>query len=99
MIRPACLALVALMLAPAAQAQTRPDYDRLKHAWGSCVRQSFAIQRQQIADAALAAESAFTACTTEEEAIYAAAPLNPVTERQGRIYLRGLLKRDLTAQR
>jgi hypothetical protein len=98
-IRPACLALAVLTLAPAAQAQTKADYDRLKGAWAGCVRQSFAIQRQQLADGALAVESAFTACTTEEEAIYAAAPLNPVTERQGRIYLRGLIKRELVSQR
>lgn len=100
MIRPACLALAALALVPiVAQAQTRPDYDRLKNAWGACVRQSFAVQRQQMPDGALAVESAFAACTTEEEAIYAAAPLPAETERQGRIYLRGLLKADLLRQR
>ncbi|MCP1551652.1 MULTISPECIES: hypothetical protein [Methylorubrum] len=99
MIRPACLTLAVLMLAPAAQAQTRPDYDRLKHAWGACVRQSFAVQRQQMPDGALAVENAFTACTTEEEAIYAAGPLAPDVERRGRIYLRGLLKGDLLRAR
>lgn len=93
-------ALVALALAPfVAQAQPVPDYPRLKGAWAGCVRQSFAAQRQQIADGALAVETAFAACTTEEEAIYAAGPLAPADERRGRIWLRTALKNDLLRPR
>lgn len=62
-------------------------------------KQSFATQRQQIANDALAVESAFAACRTEEEAIYAAGPLSPTTERQARIAMRVIVKNDLLRQR
>lgn len=44
---------------------------------------------------ALAVETAFTACMTEEDAIYTAGPLPPGFERRTRVVLRTKVKDDL----
>ncbi|KQT55048.1 hypothetical protein ASG52_25115 [Methylobacterium sp. Leaf456] len=59
----------------------------------------FAAQRQQIADGTLAVETAFPACTAEEEADLRRRPLAPAYERRGRIWLRTTLKNELLGLR
>jgi hypothetical protein len=72
----------AMPPAPAVQ-QPSPvaeNFRRMKEAWATCLHSSFSISRTQVADKNAAAESAFQACTTEEQVLLSYAQMMEVSQ-------------------
>lgn len=85
-------------LVPAEAQQPNPMQLGLQ-SWNRCVDQSFVQQSTVTPDRSLAVETAFQACQTEEEALFALAPsLSPAMSRNYRILMRMKAKQRLVPQ-
>jgi hypothetical protein len=95
MRRPSLLVALALIAGPAI-AQP-PPIEPLVARWRECVVQSFKRQRIATPDASMAAEAAFIACQTEENAFFLSRPAPPDIVAQYRVLYRAKLKGALVA--